>query len=90
MPSQFFGLNIAYTGLLANNAALNTTSNNIANVQTEGFSGDAYLLLRTHGEQIADMTGGSFKKVEKDAYLLKLTADTAEITLKPETESYYK
>lgn len=38
MPSQFFGLNIAYTGLLASNASLNTTSNNIANVQTEGFS----------------------------------------------------
>ena len=38
MPSQFFGLNIAYTGLLANNAALNTTSNNIANVQTAGYS----------------------------------------------------
>ena len=26
MPSQFFGLNIAYTGLLASNAAMNTTS----------------------------------------------------------------
>ncbi len=38
MPSQFFGLNIAYTGLLASNAALNTTSNNIANVHTEGYS----------------------------------------------------
>ncbi len=38
MPSQFFGLNIAYTGLLASNAALNTTSNNIANVQTKGYS----------------------------------------------------
>lgn len=38
MPSQFFGLNIAYTGLLANNAAMNTTANNIANVQTEGYS----------------------------------------------------
>jgi len=38
MPSQFLGLNIAYTGLLASNAALNTTSNNIANVQTEGYS----------------------------------------------------
>ncbi len=38
MPSQFFGLNIAYKGLLAGNAALNTTSNNIANVQTEGYS----------------------------------------------------
>lgn len=38
MPSQFFGLNIAYTGLLASNAAMNTTANNIANVQTEGYS----------------------------------------------------
>ena len=38
MPSQFFGLNIAYKGLLASNAALNTTANNIANVQTEGYS----------------------------------------------------
>lgn len=38
MPSQFFGLNIAYTGLLASNAAMNTTFNNIANVQTEGYS----------------------------------------------------
>lgn len=38
MPSQFFGLNIAYSGLLASNAALNTTSNNIANVETQGYS----------------------------------------------------
>ncbi len=38
MSSTFFGLNIAYTGLLASNAALNTTSNNIANVQTVGYS----------------------------------------------------
>jgi flagellar hook-associated protein 1 FlgK len=38
MPSQFFGLNIAYTGLLAANAALNTTANNISNVQTDGYS----------------------------------------------------
>ncbi len=38
MSSQFFGLNIAYSGLLASNANLNTTANNIANVQTEGYS----------------------------------------------------
>ena len=38
MSSQFFGLNIAYTGLLASNAALNTTANNISNSETEGFS----------------------------------------------------
>lgn len=38
MGSTFFGLNIAYTGLTAANAALNTTGNNIANVETEGYS----------------------------------------------------
>ena len=53
MPSQFFGLNIAYTGLLASNAALNTTSNNISNATTEGYSRQivnqsASLALRTY------------------------------------------
>ena len=38
MPSQFFGLNIAYTGMLASNAALNTTANNISNAETAGYS----------------------------------------------------
>lgn len=38
MPSQFFGLNIAYTGLTAANAALNTTANNISNTETDGYS----------------------------------------------------
>lgn len=38
MPSQFFGLNIAYKGLLASNASLTTAANNISNVQTEGYS----------------------------------------------------
>lgn len=38
MPSAFMGLNIAYTGLVASNAALNTTANNIANIETKGYS----------------------------------------------------
>jgi flagellar hook-associated protein 1 FlgK len=38
MPSTFTGLNISYTGLVAANAALNTTANNIANIETEGYS----------------------------------------------------
>lgn len=38
MPSTFFGLQISYSGLKASNAALNTTANNVANVETEGFS----------------------------------------------------
>lgn len=38
MVSQFFGLNIAASGLRAANAALNTTANNISNVETKGYS----------------------------------------------------
>lgn len=41
MPSQFFGLNIAYSGLMAANAALNTTNNNISNAETKGYSRQA-------------------------------------------------
>lgn len=52
MPSQFFGLYIAGSGLRASNAALNTTANNIANSQTIGYSRQqvtqqANLALRT-------------------------------------------
>ncbi|MCD7724731.1 MAG: flagellar hook-associated protein FlgK [Clostridiales bacterium] len=38
MSSTFFGLTIAASGLRAANAALNTTANNISNVNTEGYS----------------------------------------------------
>jgi len=38
MPSQFFGLNIAGSGLFAYQAAINTTANNVSNVQKEGYS----------------------------------------------------
>lgn len=38
MPSTFFGLEIAASGLRASNAALNTTANNISNTHTEGYS----------------------------------------------------
>lgn len=38
MASTFFGLHIAASGLRAANAALNTTANNISNVNTLGYS----------------------------------------------------
>lgn len=38
MASTFFGLTIASSGLSAYQAALNTTANNISNVQTEGYT----------------------------------------------------
>lgn len=38
MPSTFFGLTIASSGLSAYQIALNTTANNVSNVQTKGYT----------------------------------------------------
>ena len=59
-------------------------------IETRNFSGDAYLLLRTHGETPEKMTGGSWKQIEEGAYLLKITSENASVTLKSDIETYYK
>lgn len=38
MSSQFFGLEIAHTGLTAFMASINTTANNVSNANTDGYS----------------------------------------------------
>lgn len=76
MPSQFFGLNIAYTGLLASNAALNTTNNNIANVHTKGYSrqqvvqqaSDAIRVFQTYGCAGAGVDTLAIERVRDDFY----------------------
>lgn len=52
MPSQFFGLMIASSGISAYQAALSTTANNISNVKTEGYS-----------RQVANMTSSAALRV---------------------------
>ena len=76
MPSQFFGLNTAYKGLLASNAALNTTSNNIANVQTAGYSrqqvvqeaAQAIRVFQTYGCAGAGVETIAIERVRDDFY----------------------
>ncbi len=47
MSSQFFGLFIAQSGLNAFQASINTTANNISNVQTKGYSRQEVVLKAT-------------------------------------------
>lgn len=76
MPSQFFGLNTAYKGLLAANAALNTTSNNIANVQTKGYSrqqvvqqaSDALRVFQTYGCAGAGVDTIAIERIRDEFY----------------------
>lgn len=87
MASQFFGLNIAYTGLLASNAALNTTSNNIANVQTEGYSrqqvnqqaANALRMFQTYGCAGAGVETLSIERVRDEFYDVKFWNNNAKV-----------
>ena len=87
MSSQFFGLNIAYTGLLASNAALNTTSNNIANVQTEGYSrqqvkqqaANALQMFQTYGCAGAGVETLAIERVRDDFYDTKYWNNNAKV-----------
>ena len=87
MPSQFFGLNIAYTGLLASNAALNTTSNNIANVQTKGYSrqevnqaaASALRVFQTYGCAGAGVETLSIERIRDGFYDTKYWNNNAKV-----------
>ena len=96
MPSQFFGLNIAYTGLLASNAALNTTSNNIANVQTEGYSrqhvvqqaSDALRIFQTYGCAGAGVDTIAIERIRDEFYDNKFWAANTNLG-EHEIKEYY-
>lgn len=76
MPSTFFGLTIAYSGLNAYQVALNTTANNISNVQTKGYSRQqanrsAAEALRTHteyGTMGSGVTTDSIRQIRNQYY----------------------
>ena len=76
MPSTFFGLNIASSGLSAYQVALNTTANNIANVQTTGYSrqqsnrvaSDALLVHQQYGAVGTGVTTVSVKQIRNQYY----------------------
>ena len=76
MPSQFFGLNTAYTGLLNANAGLNTTANNISNAETEGYSrqginsqaAEALRVFTTYGCAGAGVETLSIERIHDEFY----------------------
>ncbi len=76
MPSQFFGLNTAYTGLLNSNAGLNTTANNISNAETEGYSrqevksgaSEALRVFTTYGCVGAGVDTLAIERIHDDFY----------------------
>jgi flagellar hook-associated protein 1 FlgK len=59
MSSTFFGLNIGSSALTAFQAAVNTTANNIANVQTEGYSRQTTTMEATQALRVTARYGST-------------------------------
>ena len=58
-------------------------------IQVENFGGEAWVMLRTHGEVLQSMEGGTWKQVEEGAYLLHLTSDTATVIIGSKDGTHY-
>lgn len=76
MPSTFFGLTISASGMNAYQVALNTTANNISNVQTKGYtrqeanrvSSEALRVYAKYGSAGTGVTTTSIKQVRNEYY----------------------
>lgn len=58
-------------------------------LKVENLKDEAWFVLRTHGEDIAEITGATWEQIEKDAYLLTVTEPRVTIKLEEETSLYY-
>lgn len=89
MPSQFFGLTIASSGLSAYQAALNTTANNVSNEQTKGYSrqraniesAEALRVNAKYGSMGSGVTVNSIKQIRSEYYDTKYWQNQASLGL---------
>ena len=96
MASTFFGLNIAYTGVMAANAKVNTTANNIANVETKGYSrqetnqvaGDALRVSLSYGMAGSGVDTTSITQIRNGFYDIKYWQSQTNLG-EYETKKYY-
>lgn len=96
MSSTFLGLNTAYTGLQAANAALNTTANNIANVETKGYSrqqvttqaADAIRAFTTYGCVGAGVETLAIERIRDNFYDQKYWSNQSKLG-EYEVKTYY-
>ena len=96
--SQFFGLNIGYTGLQAANAALNVTGNNISNVETKGYTrqeaqqvaADALRTNTSYGMAGAGVDTKSIDQIRNEYYDLKYWQNNASKGIYDVKQKYYR
>lgn len=56
--------------------------NNSIYLEAEGMDGSAWFVLRSDNETISSMEGGTFRQLEKNAYLIEMQESSAVITMR--------
>lgn len=72
-----------------NEKVTSSREDNTISIKVDNFDTEAWLMLRTHGEGIDQVEGGDWQEIEKNAYLIHLTSDTASVDLTPWHALYY-
>lgn len=96
MPSTFFGLTIATSGLNAYQVALNTSANNLSNVQTEGYTrqqanrvaSESLRVYQKYGAVGTGVTTTSIKQVRNQYYDTKYWYNQSSVGLYETRLSY--
>ncbi len=62
---------------------------NVIELELEELADPVWFMLLTNGQEIEKIEGASYKKVEEDAYLLKLQEKTVKVYLQDSNRLYY-
>lgn len=62
----------------------------VIHLKVDGGGEGAWFILRTHHEEIAGLEGGSFEKLEEDAFLIRTQSSELTVTLKAAAERRYQ
>ncbi len=62
---------------------------NIITLQISNFNEEGWFILRTHGEEISSLEGGTYEEIERNAYLLRAKEDKIQIHLKDTKRKFF-
>ena len=65
------------------------TEGNRVTIETDSMDGDCCFIMRLHGEEISEMTGGEFRKLEEGWYLIVISGEDAHILLEQTAHTAY-
>ena len=65
------------------------TSDDIVKLQVDSPDGDSYFVMRLHGQEITEISGGDYEEIENGWYLVTAAQPEVEIQLEQTNHASY-